>query len=278
VTAPRPLTGLRVAITRPRDQAEEMAAALEAHGAVPHICPLVRLEAAGDAEALRRAALAAADYDWIVFTSANAVRFFAPVLESAGTRQAVRRVAAVGPATAAAARELGLPVALVPARATGDALAAELAAAVAGEHSGGSAGPEGAGSEARRPRVLFPRAREVRQALPETLRRCGVRLDELECYRTVSDPDGASVLRDRLRAGECDVIAFTSPSQVAAFTELVGAELAAGVDIAVIGPITAKAVREAGLSVRIEADPHTLSGFVAAFRSGFDPDADSRTS
>jgi uroporphyrinogen-III synthase len=255
-----------------------MAVALEAHGAVAYICPLIRVEGAADAAALHRAALAAADYDWIVFTSANAVRFFAAALESAGTRRVIRRVAAVGPATAAAARDVGLPVILVPARATGDDLATAFAIAVAGEPSDDSDATPGAESEARQLRVLFPRAREVRRTLPDTLRRHGVLLDEVECYRTVPDPDGAAGLRDRLRAGECDVIAFTSPSQVAVFTELVGPRLAAAVDVAVIGPVTASAARKAGLRVRIEANPHTLTGFVAALRSCFGRDADSRTS
>jgi len=114
--------------------------------------------------------------------------------------------------------------------------------------------------------VLLPRAEEARDVIPEGLRRMGAAVDVVTVYRTVSsDRDPAEILGP-LREGRIDVLTFTSPSTLTNFLRLMGNDFAlpAGVKIACIGPITAAAVRKAGLPVDIVEERYTVEGLVEA--------------
>jgi uroporphyrinogen-III synthase len=248
------LAGIAIAVTRPAQQAGPLIAALKARGAIVHGCPLIRIEAPADPEALRAAAARAGGYDWIVFTSANAVdRFGAALAESGGRLRDGVRIAAVGPATAASTAAIGLPPAFVPGVATGAALAAAL---------------ETADSWPGR-RVLFPRARDAARDIVTALAARGARVDEVECYRTISDAGGARRLADLLARGALDAIVLSSPSQVAALGEHVGIAAAGGVAIAALGPVTAAAARRRGLDVHIEPAGPAIDQLIDALSSWF---------
>ncbi len=238
----RPLAGVSVVVTRPRGQSEGLVAALEEAGAAVVVLPVIAVADPLDPGALESAAGRAGGYDWIVFTSAHAVDRFVGLLRD-GRDLAGVRLAAVGPATAAALAARHLVADLVPEQSTGEGLVAAL--------------PEPVG------RVLFPRAAEAREELASGLRARGWVVDEVVAYRTVAagDVDGVdpAVVEAAVVA---DVITFSSPSTVDRYLELSGGRVPAFV--ACIGPVTADAARAAGLVVDLVATEHTAAGLVDA--------------
>ncbi|MFQ5893374.1 MAG: uroporphyrinogen-III synthase, partial [Nitrospinota bacterium] len=130
-------------------------------------------------------------------------------------------------------------------------------------------------------RVLLPRARDAREALPEAIRTLGGTIDVVEAYRTEA-PQGpaTATLARRLKAGEIDSVTFTSSSTVTNFLALVanhgGAALLDGVAVACIGPITAETARAVGLAPAVIAKTYTIEGLVDALIEHFAPPEGSR--
>jgi uroporphyrinogen III methyltransferase/synthase len=211
--------------------------------------PVIAISDPADPRALEAAAGRVGDYDWIVFSSANAVDRFIGLLPD-GRALAGVRLAAVGPATAAALAAHRLLVDLVPDEATAEGLLAALPAAPTG-------------SADRPGRVLFPRAAEARDVLGPGLRATGWEVDEVEAYRTVTAGPADGVTDEVIQAAvAADVITFSSPSTVDRYVQLSGGRVPAVV--ACIGPLTAEAARNAGLVVDAVAEEHTAAGLVAA--------------
>lgn len=245
----KPLAGVRVAVTRPIAQAEDLAEPLRKAGADVLIAPLIRIAAAPIEGVLLQAAQAAPSYDWIVFSSANGVELFVAALRAAGKDPRELkdvRVACVGPATAEAAERHGLSVEVVPEKYVGDAIVGALSER----------------TKLADARILLARAAGARAELANGLRERGARVDDVELYRSVPDASGAAALRHAIAANRIDVVSFTAASAVRSFAQ--HAEGPGAARIAVIGPITAQAVRDCGMQVAIEADPHTVEGLLAA--------------
>jgi uroporphyrinogen III methyltransferase/synthase len=199
-----------------------------------------------------------AEFDWLVVTSQNVVRFVSGRLQSLKRSEGARfpRVAAVGPATAEAAQGAGWPVEFMASRFQGAALAEEL------------------GQRLRGCKVLLPRSDRAGPELPEALRRVGADVTEVVAYRTVrADFLGSRVVED-ICAGKVDAITFASPSAFRSFTDAMGAkkmrELAGVVRIAAIGPVTAQAIRETGMPVHVEAGEFTAGGLAQGIADYFD--------
>jgi uroporphyrinogen III methyltransferase / synthase len=253
----QPLFGKRVLVTRAREQASALSDLLRDRGAEPVEFPVIRIEAVADNAALDAAVARIGEYQWVAFTSANGVRSVAERLAAAG-RDArafgTCRIAAIGPATADALREIGLRADFVPSEYVAEAVAAEW--------------PD---REMAGKRVLLPRAEEAREALPERLREMGAKLDVVAAYRTVRDAGSAVEVVAALESGAIHAVTFTSSSTVRNFVESVGAGSAAallrGVCVASIGPITSATARELGIEPDIEAAEHTIPGLVEALVS-----------
>ena len=214
--------------------------------------PTIRVEPPADWDAADEAIGRIGDYNWIVFTSANGVEFFLKRLkEKCRDLRDLKdiRIATIGPATAAKLAALGLRVDLIPERYLSEGVVEAFA-----------------GFEMANRRVLLPRAEEARDVIPEGLRKMGALVDVATVYRTApSDRDPAEVL-EPLREGAIDVLTFTSPSTLTNFLRLMGKDftLPPNVRIACIGPITAAAVRKAGLPVHIMEERYTVEGLVGA--------------
>lgn len=246
----RPLRGCAILVTRPARQAASLAALLRAQGAEPIVAPSIELidsDPAPIQAAIAR--LRGGGYDDVVFTSVNGVERFAAQLRRAGgdgRSFAGARIAAIGPATAAALERLGLRADLVPGTYTSDALlGALLAQPLAGR------------------RALLPRAAQGAPALSDGLRGAGAAVDDAALYDVRAapvDPTAAA----RLRNGGIDIVSFTAPSTVHGLIEQVGADALARVEVASIGPATSAAAAAAGLTVHIEAAAHTMQGLVDA--------------
>ena len=179
---PLDMGGARVVITRPRPDAKKTARTLLRYGAAPVTASTLRLEPVPLSPTGQEAVMRAGRYDWIVFSSTNAVRHFARVIGEAGRDlDAVSgcRVAAIGSATANALVERGLVVDLVPRRYLAESLGREMGAL------------EGM-------RILFPRALHARSALPDALREAGARVDLLPVYATRGVTPGPRALAGHL--------------------------------------------------------------------------------
>jgi uroporphyrinogen III methyltransferase/synthase len=255
-----PLAGRRIVVTRAADQAGDLVRALEARGAEVVVAPVIRIEPLEDTRALRRALEHLADYRWIVFTSQNTVQVVGERLTAWGRGPALlagARIAAIGPATAAALSAHGLTVEVLPEGYVAESLVAAIASR--GDLHGA--------------RILLPRAEKARDALPEGLRAHGAVVEVIPVYRTgpaLGQREGAA-LAGEILAGRIDVVTFTASSTVHEFVRAVGRDAVekGRFAAAVIGPITAETVRGYGLPVLVEAAEFTTAGLVDALERHF---------
>jgi uroporphyrinogen III methyltransferase / synthase len=263
----RELAGVTVVVTRPRAQSGELGRRLAETGAEVVFLPVIAIVGPDDPGPLEAAAGRAGEYDWIVFSSSNAVDRFLGLLRD-GRSLGSARLAAVGPATADALAARHLVPDLVPADATAAGLVAAMPSAPPSALSPGS--PE-VGSDRPGGRILYPRAAEPRPVIGPGLREKGWDVDEVVAYRTVpaGPSDGATADAVEAAAG-ADVITFTSPSTVRHYLALSGGRLPPVV--ACLGPVTADAAREAGLEVAVLADERTAAGLVDALADRFRSD------
>jgi len=260
------LAGASVLVTRSAEQNEELAERLERLGAQVVRMPSIRFEAL-DPAPLDAAVEQLGCYDWLLLTSANAVRFVvdrlearAPgsvaharalhVLRAAARAECGPRIAAIGAATAAALEDRGLRVDQVPEQFTAVALVESLG------DLGGT-------------RALLPRARIGRPEIARRLRAAGARVDDMAVYDTLPvDPDPSTVARLR---GGVDVVTFTSPSAVRNTVNAISRALPdtwrSIMDSAYtvcIGPETGAEAEAFGLAVAAIPERYTLDGLVGA--------------
>jgi uroporphyrinogen III methyltransferase/synthase len=259
----RPLFGKRVLVTRPREQAAELVDRLAALGAEAIEAPMIRIAPPDDEGPLREAAADPNAFDWIVFTSANAVHAFMEALFAGG--QDVRalkgpRLCGVGPGTAEKLAEYGIKVDLLPEEYRAESVVLSIAERGA---------IEGA-------RVLLPRADIGREVIGAELRAAGAVVTDVVAYRTLledtqreDDPD----VYGQLLEGRIDVVTFTSGSAVRNFAKIYGAEQAADLlknaVVAVIGPVTADAARQLGIPVTVRPATYTIPALVDAIAAHY---------
>lgn len=253
------LAGRRVVVTRPTEQAGPFVALLREAGAVPFEAPAIRVLPPEDPQPLGEAAAALARFDWLVCTSANGVR---ALIEARGAEHGheswprALRVAAVGPATEKALRAAGAEVSFTPSTAVAEALAREL--------------PIAPGAL-----VLWPRGDLADASLAARLAERGAVVDAPVAYRTVTDVALLGMV-DALRDGRVDAITFASASTVRHVVEGLAAagvrfsgDDAARPRIVCIGPVTAAAARECGVTVDAVAEPHDDQGMISALIQAF---------
>ncbi|MCL2660323.1 MAG: uroporphyrinogen-III synthase [Acidobacteriaceae bacterium] len=258
-----PLARKRILVTRTRGQSSELAALLEDRGAVPLLVPTIEIVPPESFDSLDTALAQLESFDWLVFTSANAVEAFtarlgtnlgAPFMVAAATFIAHEwdpRIAVVGPATAKAVQAAGLKVDLIPPRYVAESLAESLA-------------PEAAGK-----RVLLVRAAVARDILPDELKRAGASVTIAEAYRNRIPEESIPALQELFASPKNlpDAITFTSSSTARNLVALLDAAnliLPPSVALASIGPITSQSMRDLGLTPDIEALESTIPALVEA--------------
>jgi uroporphyrinogen-III synthase len=249
------LSGLTVVNTRSREQAKELTDLLAARGATVIEFPTIRIAPMENREAVQSAVKIVATYDWIVFTSVNAVEYFIAQAWECGLSAfdfESAKICAVGAATADRIRTRGIRVDVVPRQFT----AQNLAAAIRewGELHG--------------KRVLVPCGDQARPILPKELRAAGALVDELVVYRNVPETPGEEEIRKLFEPQSPDAVLFTSPTTAANFSDILGPERMrrlAGKSIFVsIGPATTQKMNELQMMPGAEADPHDLDGMIEA--------------
>lgn len=250
-------------MTRARAQARSLSALLEVQGAEVIEIPTIRIAPLRDYTQVDQAIARLAEYQWIAFTSQNAVIAFLDRLTARGRSAALLgglRVAAIGPATARALEACGIRPQLAPQRFVAEALVEAFA---------------GQPQEALRgARVLLPRAFDARTTLPEGLRALGAAVDVVPVYRVEADRQQDPLTVQRLLRETIDAVTFTSPSTVRNFLELLGQDVAPALGhslVACIGPVTAAAARECGVAVGLVAETYTIPGLVEALLGRLGP-------
>jgi uroporphyrinogen-III synthase len=277
------LTGKRILVTRAVRQAGKLSDALRELGATPVEVPVIEIQPAEDFAPLEKAIRQLNSYDWLIFTSANAVSILAfnaslhgfSIHNSPGPK-----IAAIGRATAEAVERAHLKVDLVPEDYVAESLVDaflkrhevsghDFSRAKSAAKKEGALAPEGnlAGQ-----RILIARAAIARDTLPDALRAAGAHVDVVDAYRNVMPQAAPALLRAALEQG-IDAATFTSSSSV---THLADAAKAAGlafpfsgVSAISIGPITSQTLREYNWEPAAEASPSDIPGLVEALARYF---------
>jgi uroporphyrinogen III methyltransferase / synthase len=261
----KPLVGRRVLVTRPLEQSQEIVTLLENLGAQAICYPMIEIIEPDSWDALDAAIEDLATYDWLIFTSANGVKFFfqrmAQKPKAKLSKITTLTICAIGPATAGALESFATKVDLI----TRDSKAEGLLQAII-EYAGGKAALRGKC-------FLIPRAKVAREFLPDELRKLGARVDAVEAYQTVSASTNRQALIELLASGRIDVVTFTSPSTIHHFVTLVGKENLSvqmqNVAAACIGSITAATAADYGLQNLIQPQAYTAAALVEAIAKAY---------
>lgn len=240
---------MKVLITRPLAQSDSFADALCNAGFRPIYFPVIEIQAVENNAELDKAIKNLAKYDWIVFTSVNAVDVvfsLTPTPSLMGEEQKVR-VAAIGPKTGDALRKHSIEPDFIP-----DEYVAEAIMPGLGDLHGKW--------------ILLPRAEFARKELPEAIAKAGGVAHEITVYKTLPaqpDIEGLAALKSGV-----DVIAFTSASTVRNFVALAKQNKLDPLNLpnnpffACIGPITEQAAREEGITNLVVAKEFTTDGLI----------------
>ena len=259
----RPLFGKRIIVTRSREQAGELVDLLESLGADAIEAPMIRIVPPEDYGPLDDACARVRSFDWIIFTSANAVDIFMRRLQAGpGDLRDLQGIhlCAIGPATADRLTHRGIKVDLIPSEYRTEAIIQALQAS----------------GDLRGKKFLLPRADIARELLAEELRKAGAEVTVITAYRTVlaettreEDPDIYRLLLER----RIDVVTFTSASTVRNFVRLFGPEQAADLlratIVASIGPVTAEAAEQHQIHSSIVPETYTIPALVEAIVAHF---------
>ncbi len=245
------IKGRTVLVTRPKGQAREFAEALKRSGVKVLTVPTIKIVPPASFGALDRAINAIEAYDWVIFTSANAVQFFAARFRALGKNSKTLKTThtiAIGPATARAMRQENIPVTR-----TSEFYVAESVLKLMPR-------PRGL-------KILIPRAKEAREILPEVLKKRGAKVDAVTTYETVLEDSGADVLRQALDRNKIDCVTFTSSSTVKGFFRMIGPRANKiiknkNIVAASIGPVTTGTLKSYGWRPKIIAQK-PLTKFLA---------------
>jgi uroporphyrinogen-III synthase len=253
------LRGRRVVVTRALEQSEALVQALREAGAKPVVLPMIKFAPPDDFVPLDEALHHARNFDWLLLTSQNAVRALqercvALDLGIAGIFESVK-IAAVGPASAEAARELGLKVIYVASKYQGVALANELA------------------GKLKSARVFLPRSDRANQDLVDALIGHDAVVAEVIAYKTeLPSGNDLAEIHTQLKQG-VDAVLFFSPSAVNHFRDVLGQKdferLAETSSLAAIGPMTEAALREAGVEQIIVAKSAIVPSLISELNRHF---------
>ena len=246
----KPLFGKRILVTRARAQASEFADLLEENGAQVVQCPTIKIHPVDVDTAYVRSTH---EYDWIIFTSINAVEIFYERLRENGKDARAFggcKICAVGPKTVDALNRIGINPDFVPSHSRGSVIAAEI-------------------EDVNGKKILLPRAKIATDDLPNGLRERGGLVDDVPLYDTVKVSEGShETIEADLLNGRIDIVTFTSSSTVTNFLEMFPARtptvLLANVKVAVIGPTTQKTAVEYGVRVDVVAKDASVESLVEA--------------
>lgn len=235
----------RILVTRAAHQAEELAEPLRELGAQVLLLPAIEIAAPEDPQPLLQAAANCNHYDWIIFSSVNAVEAFVGALGPDIHCEA--KIATVGEGTRRACEAHHLPVVLTPAEYVAEALTESFSTL-----------------ELHDRRILIPSAAVTRDVIPTELRKMGALVHVVEAYRNQVPELAPALVEEYLQDPYPDWLTLASSSAAKNLVGLAGAERLNLMRIASIGPVTSGTARRLGLHVSVEAQTHDMAGLVDA--------------
>lgn len=253
----KPLWGKKIVVTRARSQASILAEKIEELGGEAIEFPSIEIRKELDLSHLHKALRTINHYNWIVFTSVNAVDiFFEEMLRLEVDIRELKgcELCAIGPATRRRLEDRGLRVRVVPDEYRAEGILKDLEKMVQPGQW-----------------VLLPRARGARGILPESLRQWGAHVNEVHLYEAVPAERIGQAALERVLNGDMDYLTFTSSSTVHNFVKIVGSEyiprLNTRTRVACIGPVTAETAAKLGFDVKVMAREYTIDGLLQAILS-----------
>lgn len=246
----RPLFGVRILITRPLEQLDQLRRPLLELGADVLTHPMIRIDPPETWGPVDQVCSDLSQYDWLVFSSANGVRFLLERLRATGKDARALgnlRIAAIGPGTSRELRRFHLDADLQPGEFRAESLAAELL--------------QGAADQ----RFLLARASRGREILAEQLRAAGGIVDQVVVYRSSDARQIQPDIQQQLAQGQIDWVTVTSSAIARALVHLAGPQLR-HCKLASISPLTSNTLRECGFEPQAEAKQYTMPGVVQAIR------------
>ena len=250
----KPLFGKRVVVTRSRGQASAFAEMLTDRGATTVEFPTIDVVPPSSWAELDNAIDMIESFQWVIFTSANAVRFFFERLRSRGKDIRLLKgvsICTVGPKTAESIEQYGLRADLIPSEFKAEGVLAALG-----------------GANVKGRKFLIPRAKVAREVIPGRLRELGAEVTVATAYENVKPTSDVERVRKLLQEKKIAAVTFTSSSTVHNFVEILGQKeyksLLDNVAIACIGPVTAKTAEEYGIKTDIMPKEYTIPAFIDA--------------
>jgi len=254
-----PLIGKRIIVTRSREQASRLSQELRELGADTIELPTIKIVNPSDRLGFAEAVVDTPRYDWLIFSSPNAVKRFFPaffavyedIREIGGAR-----IAAVGPATAAELKKIGLMVDVVPQKAVAEELIAEFDRK--SDEFGGVANSS----------MLWVHSEQGRDFVYKELMKRKAIVDECIAYNTIAETEDPLGSQARIEQEGAELITFTSSSTVKHFMAM-GIKLPQNCIVASIGPITTATLAEYGIIPQIIAKKHTVDSLIISIRKYF---------
>lgn len=249
----KPLFGKTIVVTRDARGNADFAARIIRQGGNPIEFPTIKIEPLTHKNEFLNALARLAEYDWIVFTSANGVATFFDCLQ--GLHKDARafgpaKIAAIGSGTVAKLRDFGIRADFVPTVFTSKELAKQLT---------GSA-------NLRAKKVLLLRSQLASNELDRLLEQAGAQVDNVPVYTIVTERSEYKQLIEKITDGTIDWLTFASSSSAEAFFQQIQPDLvnSSSVKVASIGPVTSERLRNLGVKVDVEPPEYTIDGLITA--------------
>jgi uroporphyrinogen III methyltransferase/synthase len=251
-TSIKPLSRVRILVTRPTGQAQTLSEKLRELGATTIELPTIQIVRPENTDSMDTALMSLRNYDWVIFTSVHGIQFFMKrmgELKVAPETFKMVRVAAIGPATAAALELAVKKPDFIPQKYLSEKIVDGL-------------------GDVKGKRILLPRADIASNKLPALLRERGAAVDEVVAYWTIIPRELTPERLKSVFAEGVDLVTFTSPSTIRSLAAVMGGEqleqFLRKVKVACIGPVTLEAAKELGIDVDIVAETHTIDALVKA--------------
>ena len=256
----KPLYGRRIVVTRSRDRISDLSTRLRELGAQVIEFPTIEIKPVSDFRLLDQAIGEIESYSWLVFTSANGVEIFFARLLAAGHDSRILkgvRIAVIGRETGHCLGRFGIKPDLLPERFTSEG-ALEAFRSIKSNY--------------REEKILFPGSEIAGDVLPVGLEEMGARVERIPVYRNLV-PEYSGIFIDSIFSGSPDLVTFTSSSTAANLAEILKKyrkeQYLEKIRGASIGPVTSRTAKKLGITVSVEADPHTISDLAAAISAYF---------
>jgi uroporphyrinogen III methyltransferase/synthase len=258
--ASKSLFSRSIVVTRDADSNADFAAKIIDKGGNPIKFTTIKIKPLTQTNKFLRTLAKIADYNWLIFTSANGVTVLFDALQKLGKDARVfasAKITAIGSETAAKLTEFGIKADFVPNVFTSKELGKQLINF----------------TNLKNKKVLLLRSQLASNELSELLKSAGAQVDNVSVYTAVTVKNKSDSLTEKIRKGKIDWLTFASPSSAKAFFEQIPAELvnSSSVKIASIGPVTSGQLKKLGVKIDVQADEHTIDGLLTALEKDIQP-------